>query len=160
MIRLSALLGKNTFHQPGFPGFLPPHPDPPRLVSLQNDRFFRWFHIYHSTCAMTFMTRLIGALGVTLTIGKKNWLFMGDADAGKRSAIIHTIIESCRRRRLDPYAYLKDVLTRPPGRPTIKSPPLPPKPGPNPKRQSSFKQYHSCHSKLSLTTLNPLNFCQ
>ena len=45
-------------------------------------------------------------------IGKKNWLFMGDADAGERSAIIYTIIESCRRRRLDPYAYLKDVLTR------------------------------------------------
>ena len=45
-------------------------------------------------------------------IGKKNWLFIGDADAGERSAIIYTIIESCRRRGLDPYAYLKDVLTR------------------------------------------------
>jgi transposase len=45
-------------------------------------------------------------------IGKKNWLFVGDADAGERSAIIYTIIESCRRRNLDPYAYLKDVLTR------------------------------------------------
>jgi transposase len=45
-------------------------------------------------------------------IGKKNWLFVGDADAGERSAIIYTLIESCRRRGLDPYAYLKDVLTR------------------------------------------------
>lgn len=45
-------------------------------------------------------------------IGKKNWLFIGDAEAGERSAIIYTIIESCRRRGLDPYAYLKDVLTR------------------------------------------------
>ena len=45
-------------------------------------------------------------------IGKKNWLFIGDADAGQRSAIIYTIIESCRRRGLDPYAYLRDVLTR------------------------------------------------
>ena len=45
-------------------------------------------------------------------IGKKNWLFVGDAEAGERSAIIYTIIESCRRRGLDPYAYLKDVLTR------------------------------------------------
>jgi transposase len=45
-------------------------------------------------------------------IGKKNWLFVGDAAAGERSAIIYTIIESCRRRGLDPYAYLKDVLTR------------------------------------------------
>src|SRR5271154_192101 len=45
-------------------------------------------------------------------LGKKNWLFMGDADAGGRGAIIYTIIESCRRRGIDPYAYLQDVLTR------------------------------------------------
>jgi len=37
-------------------------------------------------------------------IGKKNWLFIGDAQAGERSATIYTIIESCRRRNLDPYA--------------------------------------------------------
>jgi transposase len=45
-------------------------------------------------------------------LGKKNWLFVGQADAGDRAAIIYTIIESCRRRGIDPYAYLKDVLTR------------------------------------------------
>ena len=45
-------------------------------------------------------------------IGKKNWLFMGEAGAGQRGAIIYTLIESCRKRAIDPYAYLKDVLTR------------------------------------------------
>lgn len=45
------------------------------------------------------------------TLGK-NWLFIGEANAGQRSAIIYTVIESCRRRGLDPYAYLRDVLTR------------------------------------------------
>jgi hypothetical protein len=45
-------------------------------------------------------------------VGKKNWLFIGDAGAGERSAILYTVIESCRRRGLDPYAYLKDVLSR------------------------------------------------
>ena len=45
-------------------------------------------------------------------IGKKNWLFVGEADAGERSAILYTIIESCRRRAIDPYAYLRDVLSR------------------------------------------------
>jgi transposase len=45
-------------------------------------------------------------------LGKKNWLFIGDGGAGDRSAILYTVIESCRRRGLDPYAYLKDVLTR------------------------------------------------
>lgn len=45
-------------------------------------------------------------------LGKKNWLFIGEAEAGDRSAIIYTVIESCRRRRIDPFAYLRDVLTR------------------------------------------------
>jgi len=43
-------------------------------------------------------------------IGKKNWLFIGEAHAGDRSAIINTIIESCRRRQIDPHAYLRDVF--------------------------------------------------
>ena len=45
-------------------------------------------------------------------LGKKNWLFIGEAQAGDRSAIIYTVIESCRRRGIDSYAYLKEVLTR------------------------------------------------
>ena len=45
-------------------------------------------------------------------VGKKNWLFIGAAHAGERGAVIYTIIESCRRHGLDPYAYLRDVLTR------------------------------------------------
>jgi len=45
-------------------------------------------------------------------LGKKNWLFIGEANAGERSAILYTLIESCRRRGIDPYAYLRDVLTR------------------------------------------------
>lgn len=45
-------------------------------------------------------------------LGKKNWLFVGEAEAGERGAILYTIVESCRRRGIDPYAYLHDVLTR------------------------------------------------
>jgi hypothetical protein len=45
-------------------------------------------------------------------LGKKNWLFIGEAGAGERGAIIYTVIESCRRRGLDPYGYLRDVLSR------------------------------------------------
>jgi len=43
---------------------------------------------------------------------QKNWLFIGEAQAGDRSAIIYIIIECCRRRSLDPFAYLRDVFTR------------------------------------------------
>jgi hypothetical protein len=45
-------------------------------------------------------------------IGKKNWLFIGEAAAGEGGAILYTIVESCHRRDLDPSAYLRDVLAR------------------------------------------------
>ena len=51
-------------------------------------------------------------------IGKKNWLFIGEAGAGQRGAIIYTLVETCRKKSIDPYAYLRDVLTR---LPTLKN---------------------------------------
>jgi transposase len=48
-------------------------------------------------------------------VGKKNWLFVGDGEAGDRGAILYTVVESCRRRGIDPYEYLRDVLERIPG---------------------------------------------
>ncbi len=45
-------------------------------------------------------------------VGKKNWLFIGEAEAGDRAAILYTLIESCRTHGLDPFAWLRDVLTR------------------------------------------------
>jgi hypothetical protein len=29
-------------------------------------------------------------------VGRKNWLFIGETEAGQRSAILFTIIEACR----------------------------------------------------------------
>ena len=45
-------------------------------------------------------------------VGKKNWLFIGDANAGETSAILFTLIEACRSRKIDPWEYLRDVLIR------------------------------------------------
>jgi hypothetical protein len=45
-------------------------------------------------------------------LGKKNWLFIGHPQAGQRSAIIYSIVVSCRRHGKDPHAYLRDVLSR------------------------------------------------
>jgi transposase len=45
-------------------------------------------------------------------IGKKNWLFIGHPEAGDRAAIIYSLVVSCQRRGIDPFAYLKDVLAR------------------------------------------------
>lgn len=45
-------------------------------------------------------------------VGKKNWLFIGHPDAGWRAAVIYTLIASCRRRGIEPWEYLRDVLHR------------------------------------------------
>ena len=45
-------------------------------------------------------------------LGKKNWLFFGAPDAGERSAIIYSILESCKRHGIHQETYLRDVLTR------------------------------------------------
>jgi hypothetical protein len=45
-------------------------------------------------------------------IGKKNWLFVGHPEAGQRSAVIYSIVVSCRLHGKNPLAYLRDVLTR------------------------------------------------
>ncbi|MEO8837268.1 MAG: transposase, partial [Herbaspirillum sp.] len=45
-------------------------------------------------------------------IGRSNWLFAGSLRAGQRSAAIMSLIRSAQLNGHDPYAYLKDVLTR------------------------------------------------
>jgi transposase len=45
-------------------------------------------------------------------VGKKNWLFIGHPDAGWRSAVIYSLLITDRRYRLDPAAWLTDVLRR------------------------------------------------
>ncbi|EPM66888.1 transposase component, partial [Pseudomonas syringae pv. theae ICMP 3923] len=45
-------------------------------------------------------------------LGRKNWLFAGSLRSGKRAAAIMSLIQSARLNGHDPYAYLKDVLTR------------------------------------------------
>ena len=48
-------------------------------------------------------------------IGKKNWLFFGSDEAGRRNAVVYTLIQNCRMHGVEPHAYLKDVLERLPG---------------------------------------------
>jgi transposase len=48
-------------------------------------------------------------------LGAKNWLFIGCREAGQRAAILYTIVENCRRLKIDTREYLEEVLTRLPG---------------------------------------------
>lgn len=43
-------------------------------------------------------------------IGEKNWMFIGHPDAGQKSAIIYTILNTCAIHRIDPNKYLEHTL--------------------------------------------------
>ncbi len=44
-------------------------------------------------------------------IGKKNFLFFGSPDSGQTSAVIYSLIETCRKLDINPADYLREVLT-------------------------------------------------
>tara|TARA_R110002167_G_scaffold6671_11_gene31423 strand:+ start:20543 stop:20836 length:294 start_codon:yes stop_codon:yes gene_type:complete len=45
-------------------------------------------------------------------LGRSNWLFAGSLRSVQRAAAVMSLIQSARLNGHDPYAYLKDVLTR------------------------------------------------
>jgi transposase len=47
-------------------------------------------------------------------LGRKNWLFIGSQLAGERAAVVMSLLQSAKLNGHDPWAYLKDVLTRMP----------------------------------------------
>jgi len=47
-----------------------------------------------------------------VALGRKNHLFAGSDGGGERWAIICSLIETCKLNGVEPYAYLRDVLTR------------------------------------------------
>jgi transposase len=47
-----------------------------------------------------------------MVLSRRNWLFAGSEEGGHTAATIMSIIETCKRLRINPFAYMKDVLTR------------------------------------------------
>jgi transposase len=47
-----------------------------------------------------------------MALGRKNYLFAGSDDGGRRAAAIYTLIETAKLNRVDPEAWLRDVLAR------------------------------------------------
>jgi transposase len=47
-----------------------------------------------------------------VAIGRKNYLFFGSDAGGKTAAILYSMVGTCKRHGLDPWAYLRDALTR------------------------------------------------
>jgi transposase len=47
-----------------------------------------------------------------VAVGRKNWLFVCNVDAGERAAMLISIVSSAKRHDLDVWVYLKDILER------------------------------------------------
>ncbi|MCP4571750.1 MAG: IS66 family transposase [bacterium] len=47
-----------------------------------------------------------------IAIGRKNWLFAGSDRGGRTAATLFSLIATCQRHGVEPFAYLRDVLTR------------------------------------------------
>ena len=47
-----------------------------------------------------------------IAIGRKNWLFAGSDNGGKTAAILFSFIATCQRHHVNPFDYLREVLTR------------------------------------------------
>jgi hypothetical protein len=45
-------------------------------------------------------------------LGRLNWLFVGSEKGGATAAVLYTLVATCKRLRIDPFAYLRDVFTR------------------------------------------------
>lgn len=52
-----------------------------------------------------------------VALGRKNYLFCGSAEAAQRTAMLYSLLGCCKLHGVDPYLWLKDVLTRLPMHP-------------------------------------------
>ena len=47
-----------------------------------------------------------------IAVGRGNWLFMGSDTGGRTAAILFSLVATCERHHVNPFEYLRDVLTR------------------------------------------------
>ena len=47
-----------------------------------------------------------------IALGRKNYLFVGDVDAGRSLAGVYSLVATCEARAINPFEYLTDVITR------------------------------------------------
>ena len=47
-----------------------------------------------------------------IVVGRKNWMFYGSDRGGRTAAVLTSMIATCKRLRIDPFAYLRDVFAR------------------------------------------------
>ena len=47
-----------------------------------------------------------------IVLGRRNWLFAGSETAAHRTAILCSLVQTCKHLQLDPFAHLRDIIER------------------------------------------------
>ena len=47
-----------------------------------------------------------------IAVGRKNWMFYGSDNGGRTAAVLGSLIATCKRLHIDPFAYLRDVFQK------------------------------------------------
>jgi len=47
-----------------------------------------------------------------VAVGRNNWMFFGSDEGGKTAAVLRSFVVSCQRVGVDPFVWLKDILSR------------------------------------------------
>jgi len=47
-----------------------------------------------------------------ICVGRNNWLFYGSDNGGHTGAILTSLIATCKRLHIEPFAYLRDLFAR------------------------------------------------
>ena len=55
-----------------------------------------------------------------VAVGRNNWIFFGSDEGGKTAAVLRSFVASCQRVGVDPFVWLKDILSRIPDHPVTR----------------------------------------
>ena len=47
-----------------------------------------------------------------VAVGRKNWMFYGSDNGGRTAAVLTSLVATCKRLRIDPFTYLRDIFGR------------------------------------------------
>ena len=70
---------------------------------LKNYTKYPWAHLDNNTAERAVRP---------IALGRKNWLFLGSEDAGTATAVILSLVQTCRALNINPRNYLNDVMRR------------------------------------------------
>ena len=75
-------------------------------------RIWKELNVYLSDGRIPIDNNLAENANRSIALGRKNWLFVGSETGGHTAAMLMTFTATCRKNKINTWAYLKDVLQR------------------------------------------------